>query len=55
MIISIDKEYIYNLFGVTDFASLEMAIDIMAPSLLDYHFSSFLTMEKKFHFLIKER
>lgn len=41
MIISIDKEHIYNLFGVTDFISLEMAIDIMAPSLLDYHFSDF--------------
>lgn len=41
MIISLDKEHIYNLFGVNDFASLELAIDKIAPSLLEYHFNNF--------------
>ena len=53
MIISIDKEHIYNLFGVTDFISLEMAIDIMAPSLLDYHFSDFFKYGEEILFFNK--
>ena len=53
MIISIDKEHIYNLFGVTDFISLEMAIDIMAPSLLHYHFSDFFKYGEEILFFNK--
>lgn len=53
MIISIDKEHIYNLFGAADFASLEMAIDIMAPSLLDYHFSDFFKYGEEILFFNK--
>ncbi|WP_198304484.1 hypothetical protein [Arcobacter vandammei] len=41
MVISLDKEYVYNLFGANDFCSLESIIDNIAPSLLDYHISDF--------------
>ncbi|MCR1815058.1 hypothetical protein [Aliarcobacter butzleri] len=41
MLISIDKNYLFNLFGVDNFSSLETIIDNMAPSLVEYHLSSF--------------
>lgn len=53
MIISIDKERIYSLFGVTDFSSLEIAIDMIAPSLLDYHFSDFFNYGEEILFFNK--
>ena len=41
MIVCVNKESIYSLFGVDDFVSLETALDNIAPSLLDYHFKDF--------------
>ncbi|MDN5067813.1 hypothetical protein [Aliarcobacter butzleri] len=41
MIVSIDKNYLFNIFGVNNFSSLEAIIDSMAPSLVEYHLSSF--------------
>lgn len=41
MIMSIDKNYLFSLFGVDNFYSLETTIDSMAPSLVEYHLSSF--------------
>lgn len=41
MIVSIDKNYLFNLFGVDNFSCLETTIDTMAPSLVEYHLSSF--------------
>ena len=41
MIVSIDKNYLFNIFGVNNFSSLETIIDSMAPSLVEYHLSSF--------------
>ena len=37
MIIELDKEILYNSFGVKEFSALEMSIDNMAPSLVEYH------------------
>ncbi|BAK73402.1 MAG: hypothetical protein AB7S49_04200 [Arcobacter sp.] len=41
MIISVDKDSLFNLFGVNNFYSLETTIDNMAPSLVEYHLSNF--------------
>lgn len=41
MIISIDKDSLFNIFGVNSFNSLETIIDSMAPSLVEYHLSNF--------------
>jgi len=41
MIISIDRDSLFSLFGVNSFNSLENKIDSMAPSLVEYHFSNF--------------
>ena len=41
MIISVDKDSLFNIFGVSSFNSLENMIDSMAPSLVEYHLSSF--------------
>jgi hypothetical protein len=40
MITLIDRDSLYNIFGVQDFDLLEGAIDNMAPSLVEYHLSS---------------
>lgn len=40
MITIINKETLYNTFGVNDFTSLEGVMDNMAPSLVEYYLSS---------------
>jgi len=40
MITLVNKDSLYNLFGVEKFDLLEEAIDTMAPSLVEYHLSS---------------
>lgn len=40
MITLINKDSLYNLFGVKTFQSLESALDLMAPSLVEYHLSN---------------
>jgi hypothetical protein len=41
MIISVDKDSLFNIFGVSSFNSLEDKIDSMSPSLVEYHLSNF--------------
>lgn len=41
MIISVDKDSLFNIFGVSSFNSLEDKIDSMAPSLVEYHLLNF--------------
>ncbi len=40
MIIQVNKDSLYNMFGVDDFNLLEDALDNMAPSLVEYYLSS---------------
>lgn len=40
MITQINKESLYNSFGVENFNNLEGVIDSMAPSLVEYYLSS---------------
>ncbi|MBU3014823.1 hypothetical protein KO488_08640 [Poseidonibacter lekithochrous] len=39
MITLLDKTSLYNTFGVNDFGSIELAIDNMAPSMVEYYLS----------------
>ncbi len=41
MITQINKDSLYNIFGVDSFQLLESAIDSMAPSMVEYYLSSF--------------
>lgn len=41
MITQVDKDSLFNIFGVKDFELLHGAIDNMAPSLVEYYLSSF--------------
>lgn len=43
MIALINKDSLYNIFGVKTFQSLEGAIDSMAPSLVEYHLSNLVS------------
>ncbi|RXJ93915.1 hypothetical protein CRV00_08500 [Malaciobacter molluscorum] len=36
----INKNILFNIFGVNDFFSLEEAINNMAPSIVEYHLSN---------------
>lgn len=40
MITQVNKNSLFNMFGVKDFNLLESAIDRMAPSLVEYYLSS---------------
>ncbi|MBU0925740.1 hypothetical protein KKG81_12695 [bacterium] len=40
MITLVNKDSLYNVFGVKTFSLLEGAIDTMAPSLVEYYLSS---------------
>jgi hypothetical protein len=40
MITQVNKNSLFNMFGVKDFNLLEGAIDSMAPSLVEYYLSS---------------
>jgi hypothetical protein len=40
MITLLNKDSLYNIFGVKAFDLLEGAIDSMAPSIVEYHLSS---------------
>ncbi|CAM3474039.1 hypothetical protein [Arcobacter aquimarinus] len=50
MITIINKESLYNLFGINNFSSLEGAIDSIAPSLVEYHLSSFCKYADEVYF-----
>ena len=40
MITQVNKDSLYNMFGVDNFNLLESALDNMAPSLVEYYLSS---------------
>ena len=50
MITLINKDSLYNIFGVQDFDLLEGAIDNMAPSLVEYYLSSFCDSSDEMYF-----
>ena len=49
MITQINKDSLFNMFGVNDFNLLESALDNMAPSLVEYYLSS-LTSDDELYF-----
>ena len=50
MITLVNKDSLYNIFGVQDFDLLEGAIDNMAPSLVEYYLSSFCNSDDEMYF-----
>lgn len=50
MITLVNKDSLYNIFGVQDFDLLEGAIDNMAPSLVEYYLSSFCDSSDEMYF-----
>ena len=42
MFIAVDKNSILNLFKVDTFSELESVLELMSPSLVEYHLMSFL-------------
>lgn len=40
MFILVNKDSLYNTFGIKNFKLLEGAVDTMAPSLVEYHLST---------------
>ena len=46
MITQINKDSLFNIFGVKNFELLYSAIDNMAPSLVEYYLSSFTNDDK---------
>ena len=49
MITQVNKDSLYNIFGVGNFDLLESAIENMAPSLVEYYLSS-LTSDDELYF-----
>lgn len=41
MVTQVNKDSLYNIFGVDNFSLLEGAVENMAPSLVEYYLSSF--------------
>lgn len=54
MIAQVNKDSLYNIFGVKNFDSLEGAIDTMAPSLVEYHLSSLCEYADEIYFNKKD-
>lgn len=50
MITQINKDSLFNMFGVNDFNLLEGALDNMAPSLVEYYLSSLTTSDDELYF-----
>ena len=48
MIIQVNKDSLYNMFGVDNFNLLENALDNMAPSLVEYYLSSFVNNDDSY-------
>ena len=49
MITQVNKDSLFNIFGVKNFELLHSAIDNMAPSLVEYYLSS-LTSDDELYF-----
>lgn len=54
MITLINKESLYNSFGVDKFINLEGAIESMAPSLVEYYLSSLCEYTEEIYFNKRE-
>ncbi|GGD33711.1 hypothetical protein GCM10012288_04590 [Malaciobacter pacificus] len=54
MITLINKESLYNSFGVDKFINLELAIESMAPSLVEYYLSSLCEYAEDIYFNKRE-
>lgn len=54
MITQINKESLYNSFGVENFINLEGVIDSMAPSLVEYYLSSLCEYNDDIYFNKRE-
>lgn len=54
MIAQVNKDSLYNIFGVKNFDSLEGAMDTMAPSLVEYHLSSLCEYADEIYFNKKD-
>ena len=50
MFIAVDKNSILNLFKVDTFSELESVLELMSPSLVEYHLMSFLNGENTSYF-----
>ena len=48
MITQVNKDSLYNMFGVDNFNLLENALDNMAPSLVEYYLSSFVNNDDSY-------
>lgn len=54
MITLINSESLYNSFGVEGFSSLELAMESMAPSLVEYYLSSLCEYNDEIYFNKRE-
>ncbi len=54
MITLINKDSLYNSFGVQEFSNLEGAIESMAPSLVEYYLSSLCEYTEEVYFNKRE-
>lgn len=54
MITLVNKDSLYNLFGVLNFHSLESALESMAPSLVEYHLSGLCEFSDDLYFNRRE-
>ena len=50
MFIAVDKNSILNLFKVDTFSELESVLELMSPSLVEYHLSNFLDSDNSSYF-----
>ena len=48
MVTQINKDSLYNMFGVKDFNHLGSALDSMAPSLVEYYLSSLASSDDSY-------
>lgn len=54
MLVSIDKNTIFNLFGADTFNNLETIFDNMSPSLVEYHLADFCNSDNLSYFNKKD-
>ena len=48
MIIQVNKDSLYTMFGVDNFNLVEYALDNIAPSLVEYYLSSFVNNDDSY-------
>jgi len=50
MFILVNKDSLYNTFGIESFKLLESAVDTMAPSLVEYHLTALSEYSQEAYF-----